>query len=100
MSTRQNLTAGVRVCGVVPADTSDASTSAAQLHWQQERLLEARGILADIAHHPDTLVLLACRVVCGCSSDAKERTDALGVIRLLNTRSPEMASTASKGGAT
>lgn len=100
MSSRQILTAGVCACGVAPADTSDAPTSAAQSHWRQERLLEARGILADIAHHPDTLVLLACRVVCGCSSDAKERTDALGVIRLLNTRPTEMASTAPNGGAT
>lgn len=99
MSPCQYLTAGVCACGAVLADTSDASTCAAQSHWRQERLPEARGILADIAHHPDTLVLLACHVVCGCSSDTKERTDALGVIRLLAARPRETACIAPKGGA-
>ena len=60
-----------------------APTCSAQADWQQERLTEARGILADMAHHPDTLVVLACRVVCGCSVDATEQADALGMMRLL-----------------
>jgi hypothetical protein len=67
---------------------------AAQSQWRQERLIEARGILADMAHHPDTLVILACRVVCGCSPDAKDR-----VMRLLSARPSETARAALKGGA-
>ena len=76
-----------------------ASICNAQSYWRQERLIEARGILADIAQHSETLVVLACRVVCGCSPDAKERADALGVMRLLSARPPETVSTAPKGGA-
>ena len=76
-----------------------ASICNAQSYWQRERLTEARGVLADIGHHPDTLVLLACQVICAHSPDPIERTDALGMMHLLSTRSPETASTAPKGGA-
>jgi hypothetical protein len=77
--------------GTAPAmqpihDAPSASTRNTQADWQQERLNEARGILADMVHHPDTLVVLACRVVCGRSEDATERTDALGLMRLLNAQ--------------
>jgi hypothetical protein len=61
-------------------------------------VLEARGILADIVHHPDTLIILACRVVCAHSPDPGERTDALGVMRLLSTHPSEALRTAPKGG--
>ena len=53
-------------------------------HWRQDRLTEARGILADVAHHPDTLVDLACKVVRALSPDEGERFEALGVLRLLD----------------
>jgi hypothetical protein len=76
-----------------------ASICNVQSHWRQERLTEARGVLADIGHHPDTLVILACRVVCECSSDPVERADALGVMRFLNASSPELASATANGGA-
>jgi len=76
-----------------------ASICPEQSHWRKERLIEARGILADIAHHPDTLVLLACRVVSGCSPDPAERADALGVMRLLSADTSERASATPKGGA-
>jgi len=76
-----------------------ASICNAQSHWRQARLTEARGVLADIGHHPDTLVLLACQVICAHSPDPNERTDALGMMRLLSDRPPETANTAPKGGA-
>jgi hypothetical protein len=79
-------------------EITDPICRAAQSHWRQERLIEARGILADMAHHPDTLVILACRVVCGCSCDARERADALGVMRLLSARPSERPSATPKGG--
>lgn len=85
--------------GVPTCRVSAPICRVAQSHWRHERLIEARGILADIAHHPDTLVILACRVVCGCSTDAVERADALGIMRLLNAPTPETANTAPNGGA-
>lgn len=66
--------------------------------WQQDRLVEARGVLADVAHHPETLVVLACRVICTHGSDTAELADALGVMRLLNAPSPETASAPRNGG--
>jgi hypothetical protein len=72
--------------GTAPAVQPIHDVPSAHADWRQECLNEARGILADMAHHPDTLVILACRVACGCSEDATERTDALGLMRLLDAR--------------
>ena len=82
-----------------PAPGSSAPTCTAQSEWHQARLIEARGILADIAHHPETLARLACQVICANSTDTAERGDALGVMRLLNAHRPEPTSVAPKGGA-
>ena len=54
--------------------------------WMQDRLTEARGILADATQHRDTLVILACRTVVGLTDDAAERDDALELWRLLDRR--------------
>ena len=56
--------------------------------WHEDRLTEVRGIVADVAHHPDTLVLLACRVICAHSLDALERVEALGLLQVLATSKP------------
>jgi len=56
--------------------------------WQRDRLAEARAILADAAHHRDSLNLLACRVVLKLSPDRKERADARALIRLLEGVAP------------
>jgi hypothetical protein len=76
-----------------------ASICNAQSHWRLERLAEARGVLADIGHHPDTLVLLACQVIYTHSPEYGERTDVLGVMRLLQPGPPETVSAAPKSGA-
>jgi hypothetical protein len=100
MSARHNPTEGPVAPGALPAtETPSAPKGTAHSHWRQERLIEARGILADIGHHPDTLVLLACQVICAHSPDPIERTDALGVMRLLNACQLDRASTAPNGGA-
>jgi hypothetical protein len=52
--------------------------------WMQDRLTEARGILADVAQHPVSLVLLAARVVAGQSGDARECADAVDLLHLLD----------------
>lgn len=54
--------------------------------WMHDRLTEARGVLADTTHHPDSLVILAARVVVGQADDARECGDALEVLRLLDRR--------------
>ena len=56
--------------------------------WQRDRLAEARAILADAAHHRDSLNLLACRVILDLSPDRKERVDARALIRLLEGGAP------------
>lgn len=61
-----------------PKDTSEP--------WPAERLREARGILADVAHHPDTRLVLAARIVITHSRDEAERNDASALQRLLDKR--------------
>ena len=61
---------------VIPSsDTSD---------WMLDRLTEARSILADVPQHPETLVILACRVVAGQTNDASECADAVELLRFLD----------------
>jgi hypothetical protein len=67
-----------------PLDTSPSTTISA--NWMRDRLTEARGILADPAQHPNSLVILAARVVAGHTDDARECSDALGVLRRLDRR--------------
>lgn len=54
--------------------------------WMHDRLTEARGVLADTAQHPESLVILAARVVIGQTDDVHECGDALEVLRLLDRR--------------
>ena len=77
---------------VIPtSDTSD---------WMHDRLTEARGILADVPQHPETLVILACRVVAGQTNDASECADAVELLHFLNRRPLHAIATAAfpKGG--
>ena len=53
--------------------------------WREERLREARCVLADIAHHPASLVLLACRVIAAHSRDRIEIEDAEKTATLLRS---------------
>ena len=61
-----------------------ASTSTSG--WMQDRLTEARGVLADTTQHPDSLVILSARVVVGQTDDAGECADAVDLLRLLDRR--------------
>jgi len=60
--------------------------TSATVDWMHDRLTEARGVLADTAQHPDSLVILAARVVVGQTDDARECGDALEVLHLLDRR--------------
>jgi hypothetical protein len=64
----------------------------ASLHrndWREERLQEARAVLADISHHPTSLVLLACRVIAAHSADRIEIEDAEKTAALLRSSREE-----------
>ena len=69
--------------------------------WMQDRLAEARGILADITQHPDSLVILSARVVVGQTDDAGECADAVDLLRQLDRRPLQAIAAAAfpKGGA-
>ena len=54
--------------------------------WMQDRLAEARGILADTTQHPDSLVILAAHVVAGQTNDARECADAIDLLCQLDRR--------------
>jgi hypothetical protein len=68
--------------------------------WMSDRLTEARGVLADATQHPDSLVILAARVVVGQTGDAGECADAIDLLRLLDRRPFHAIATAAipKGG--
>ena len=69
--------------------------------WMQDRLNEARGILAETTQHPDSLVILSARVVVGQTDDAGECADAVDLLRLLDRRPLHAIAAAAfpKGGA-
>ena len=69
--------------------------------WMLDRLTEARGVLADTTQHPESLVILAARVVVGQTDDARECGDALEVLRLSDRRPLHVVAAAAfpKGGA-
>lgn len=69
--------------------------------WRQDRLVEARSILADTTQHPDSLVILAARVVVGQTNSAVERAEAIDLLCRLDRRPLDAiaASAFPKGGA-
>ena len=54
--------------------------------WMHDRLTEARGVLADTTQHPNSLVILAARVVAGQTDSASECADAVDVLCHLDRR--------------
>ena len=69
--------------------------------WMLNRLTEARGVLADTTQHPNTLVILAARVVAGQTDDAGECADAIDLLCQLDRRPLHAIAAAAfpKGGA-
>lgn len=80
---------------LIPAsNVSGKSTDAAPCPatWPAQRLAEARGIVADFVHHPDSLILLACRAIAAHSPEEQEGREALALAGLLicvSKRSPK-----------
>ncbi len=63
-------------CNSMPAAPCPAA-------WLAQRLSEARGIVADFVHHPDSLIVLACRAIAAHSPEEQERHEALALAGLL-----------------
>ena len=56
------------------------------IDWMQDRLIEARRILVDAPRHPDSLVILAARLVAGQTDSPIECTEAIDLWRRLDRR--------------
>lgn len=69
--------------------------------WMHDRLREAHSVLADMTRHPDSLVILAARVILTHSADTDDRNEARDVLRLLDRSAPHPAAAVAqpKGGA-
>ncbi len=60
----------------------------ARQDWIDERLREARIVVADVVHHSDHLVRLACNVLVRHGETPSEREDARILLVVLDGKSP------------
>ena len=56
--------------------------------WPADRLAEARAVIADVAHHGDHLIRLACKVLISHGETAIEREDAQRLMIVIDARRP------------
>ncbi len=56
--------------------------------WPAKRLAEARAVIADVAHHSDHLIRLACKVLARHGEGEEEREDARRLLLILDARRP------------
>lgn len=61
----------------------------ASSRWPRARVLEARAIIADVAHHSDHLVRLACNVLTTHGETEAERRDARALLFVIEARCPQ-----------
>jgi hypothetical protein len=57
-------------------------------NWPADRLAEARAVVADVAHHSDHLIRLACIVLVAHGVTAAERKDARVLLLVVDARQP------------
>jgi hypothetical protein len=55
--------------------------------WPADRVAEARAVIADVAHHSDHLIRLACNVL-AAHGDTAERKDARVLLMVIDARRP------------
>lgn len=72
---------------VVPEGAGDASANP-QSRWTADRVAEARAVIADVAHHSDHLIRLACNVLATLGDTAAERKDARVLLVVIDARQP------------
>lgn len=56
--------------------------------WPQTRVQEARAVLADVAHHSDHLIGLACKVLARHGETEAERREARALLFVIEARRP------------
>ena len=56
--------------------------------WPADRVAEARAVLADVAHHSDLLIRLACNVLVQHGETSAERTEAQHLLVVVDARRP------------
>ena len=57
-------------------------------NWPADRVAEARAVIADVAHHSDHLIRLACNVLATHGDTAAERKDARVLLVVIDARRP------------
>ena len=60
----------------------------ARADWIEERRREARMVVADVVHHSDHLIRLACNVLVRHGETPEEREDARILLVVLEAKSP------------
>ena len=56
--------------------------------WPADRVAEARAVIADVAHHSDFLIRLACNVLVQHGETPGERADAQRLLVVIDARRP------------
>jgi hypothetical protein len=56
--------------------------------WPTDRVAEARAVIADVAHHSDHLIRLACNVLYAHGETPTERADAQRLLVVVDARRP------------
>ena len=56
--------------------------------WPADRVAEARAVMADVAHHSDLLIRLACNVLVQHGETRGERADAQRLLVVVDARRP------------
>lgn len=56
--------------------------------WPADRVAEARAVIADVAHHSDHLIRLACNVLATHGDTAAERKYARVLLVVIDARRP------------
>ena len=57
-------------------------------NWPVSRLAEARAAVADVVHHSDHLIRLACRLLAQHGETEQEREDARILLVVVDARHP------------
>jgi hypothetical protein len=56
--------------------------------WFADRVAEARAVIADVAHHSDLLIRLACKVLAQHGETPAERSEAQRLLVVVDARRP------------
>ena len=54
--------------------------------WPADRVAEARAVIADVAHHSDLLIRLACNVLVQHGETSAERAEAQRLLVIVDAR--------------